>query len=143
MPWAACSDRKAYLPVSSPYRDGVQTDALACASVKVIPSSTSLSMDGVCVRAAGFRALTSPYPMSSAKMITMLGNFCARARAGEMLSAVASKGIKTKKQIVFIFTLCFYKFTKNEEGKKGKSLERELYSKEYARYKILIFGFTC
>jgi hypothetical protein len=61
--------------VSKPYREGVQTDALECALVKEIPSRTNLSKLGVWIRELGFNALTSPYPMSSAKMMIILGAF--------------------------------------------------------------------
>src|SRR5690606_25390807 len=64
---------QAYRPVRMPYLVGVHTAELECASVKYIPSFTILSIFGVLIPECGLRADRYPYPMSSAKIYTILG----------------------------------------------------------------------
>lgn len=66
-------ERHAYLPVSTPYRVGVQTLDGLWASRKFIPSAASLSKWGVGILESGLLTDKSPCPKSSARMRRMFG----------------------------------------------------------------------
>ena len=62
------TERQLYLPVRKPYREGVHTAAVECASVNRIPLWHILSRFGVVKGHFSLKAEMSPYPISSASM---------------------------------------------------------------------------
>ena len=62
------TERRLYLPVRKPYREGVHTAAVAWASVNRIPLRHIMSRFGVVKGHFSLKADMSPYPILSARM---------------------------------------------------------------------------